>query len=379
MSTGGNTTPEWAVFVNNTQLEIAVFSVSGVFAVLSLLLTLYLIFRHLKHWIDPPGQACIVRIVALVPVYALHSCGAVLFNRYAIYFTLVRDCYEAYVLYQFFCLMTHYVNVEAPFLVQQLEEHDEIRGTGDYLQYLQRREDGAPVEEQQWFYPCPLCCVTMTPDRALYRRVKRLVLQYVLVKPSLAVLSITLYSVDWYEPGNLHPNNAYLWITLLQNISVTASLYGIVIFCDLTRELIHMYSPLAKLISIKVLLFFIFWQSVLLSGAYYFHIIPVFFDWSQQRSSDTIENMLVCIEMTALATLHFWTFSYTQYRTNPGENTLRDALQNITHDILSQHQLARDAKDAFVPKSMRTSPSVNYTDDEVVFELESQEEELESM
>ncbi len=293
----------WIVFVNNTGIEVVAFGLTGVFCFFSILLTVYLIYRHATHWIKPALQNCIIRILLIIPIYAIHSWLAVIFNKHALYFTIVRDCYEAYVLYQFFCLLTYYINIEAVKKREIVYSLTETPTTGDYLQFM-KEEDHCPF---------PLCCVPLKADKSLYRLTKRMVLQYVFVKPTLSLISLLLYSIGMYDPGNLMPNQPYLWIMLIMNVSVSVTLYGIIILWHVTDELISVYKPFMKLISIKILIFFIFWQSVLLSAAYYFHFFPVFFDWNEQRSADTIENIMICIEMTLLSLFHLWAFPYEEY------------------------------------------------------------------
>ena len=301
---GGNTTLfPWIVFVNNTEIEIVAFSLTGLFCIFSICLTGYLIYRHRTHWIKPPLQNCIIRILLLIPIYAIHSWLAVIFNRYGLYFTLIRDCYEAYVLYQFFCLLTYYINIEAVKKREIIYALTDSPTTGDYLKFT--------TQEDHW--PFPLCCVPLKADKALYRLSKRMVLQYVFVKPAFSLLALVLYSVGVYNPGNLMPNQPYLWIMIVVNISVSVTLYGIIILLHVTKEFIAIYNPFMKLISIKILIFFIFWQSAILSAAYYFRFFPVFFDWNEQRSAETIGNIMICIEMALLSVFHFWSFPYEEY------------------------------------------------------------------
>lgn len=60
----------------------------------------------------------IIRILFMIPIYATFSFLSLLFYTYAVYFELVRNCYEAYVIASFFTLMCHYI---APSLHDQKE------------------------------------------------------------------------------------------------------------------------------------------------------------------------------------------------------------------------------------------------------------------
>ena len=55
----------------------------------------------------------VVRILLMVPVYVWASQIGIQFPLAARYLELVRDCYEAFVIYSFFCLLVEYVGGEA--------------------------------------------------------------------------------------------------------------------------------------------------------------------------------------------------------------------------------------------------------------------------
>jgi hypothetical protein len=74
------------------------------------------IMMHTLHYLRPYEQKHIIRILAVIPVYAWNTYLAYVFYTNAIYFELIRDCYAAYAVASFFTLMCHYI---APKLHQQ--------------------------------------------------------------------------------------------------------------------------------------------------------------------------------------------------------------------------------------------------------------------
>jgi hypothetical protein len=60
----------------------------------------------------------IIRILVMIPIYAVVSFLSYLYYRHAVYFELIRDCYEAFAIASFFTLMCHYI---APNLHEQKE------------------------------------------------------------------------------------------------------------------------------------------------------------------------------------------------------------------------------------------------------------------
>lgn len=88
------------------------------FACIAIALSVWHILQHALHYLRPYEQKHIIRILAIIPIYAFTSFLNYVFYRSAIYYELVRDCYEAYAIASFFTLMCHYV---APSLHAQKE------------------------------------------------------------------------------------------------------------------------------------------------------------------------------------------------------------------------------------------------------------------
>lgn len=80
----------------------------------------------------------IIRVLFMVPIYATVSFLSYLFYRHALYFEVIRDCYEAFAIASFFALLCHYT---APNLHSQK----------DYFRTLKPKEWVLPVN---WFKRC---------------------------------------------------------------------------------------------------------------------------------------------------------------------------------------------------------------------------------
>jgi hypothetical protein len=87
-----------------------VWFVAGLCTALSTLLSLYLVYKHLRNYTQPKLQRHIVRILLMVPIYAIDSWLSLQYKEWSLYFDLARDAYEAYVLYQFFNLLIAFIN-----------------------------------------------------------------------------------------------------------------------------------------------------------------------------------------------------------------------------------------------------------------------------
>jgi hypothetical protein len=313
---------------------IVAIGVAGVFCFSAIVVSAYLILRHFKHWVEPAAQACVVRILLMVPVYVLSSWLSLLLAQHTLYFNLARDCYEAYVLYQFFALLVHYFDA-----AQGADMGASGRGdtaTGDYLERLPAR-----------YHPFPCCCwPPIRPGARFLLTTKRCILQYVLVKPMAALLAATLQLAGLYEEGSTRLDRAYVWLTLLVNVSVSLSLYYLVIFYDTIARVIEDEQPhvLYKLITIKLLLFFVFWQTLAIDALYYFKVVPAFLSIS--GGHDILNNALVCAEMLVLALVNLWVYPYAGYR--DGTNTLDQCFANCWERVAKQRDLLEDTREVFL-------------------------------
>lgn len=118
------------------------FVIAAVFAVAATVITLYLAVQHLRNYTEPHLQRPIVRILLIVPIYAVASWLSLVFHQQALYFELVRGCYESYVIYVFFKLLVEFLGGE------------------DRLLALFNTKP-------KRHHPPPCCCISYTPGTLL--------------------------------------------------------------------------------------------------------------------------------------------------------------------------------------------------------------------
>ena len=82
---------------------------AGIAVLVSCLFSFNLIFKHLKYFSKPLVQSKIVGILWMVPIYAIDSYLSLCNKNLAPYLDMLRDCYEAYVLYLFLALLMSYI------------------------------------------------------------------------------------------------------------------------------------------------------------------------------------------------------------------------------------------------------------------------------
>lgn len=260
----------------------------------------------------------------MVPVYSFSSFLSLVFHSQHIYFDTIRDLYEAWILYNFLGLCLAYVG-----------------GPGEVVVKCEGRN-----LETSWL--CCTCCLPRTPINGQFlRRCKQGVLQFVLVKPLLAIITLSLYNSKdsshdrAYEEGNWAADNGYLWIQILYNVCYTLALYALIVFYQGTEPLLAPFKPLLKFVLIKAVVFLTFWQGL---------VIALLASWGTLSSSESakdLQNFLICVEMLFAAILLLYAFPYRQYKVAGMEARL--GAGNVRHAI-SIRDVVSDTVHQFAPQ-----------------------------
>ncbi|KAL3876168.1 hypothetical protein ACJMK2_034040 [Sinanodonta woodiana] len=329
---------------NNTQPPIflqtqAAQGIAGTFAIAAILITVYQIYLHLRYYTCPNEQRWIVRILFIVPIYSFDSFLSLMFfnnDNYYVYFDSLRDCYEAFVIYNFLSLCYEYLGGESSIM-------SEIRGK--------------PIKSS--FIWCTCCLVEKQYTIGFLRFCKQATLQFCIIKPLMALTTLILQTVGRYKDGNFSPDGGYLYITIIYNMSVSLALYALFLFYFATRELLSPYEPVWKFFTVKSVIFLSFWQGVLLAilehgGA----ISPIYSeDGLEQVGVGTVsagyQNFLICIEMLFAAIALRFAFPHTVYSSGPSSNVGRTvSLQSISSSLketMNPRDIMQDAIHNFHP------------------------------
>ncbi|XWS42270.1 hypothetical protein CRYUN_Cryun16bG0000600 [Craigia yunnanensis] len=242
------------------------------------------IYRHLLNYTEPIFQRYIVRIIFMVPVYALMSFLSLVLPQSSIYFNSIREVYEAWVIYNFLSLCLAWVG-----------------GPGAVVLSLSGR-----VLKPSW---CLMtCCFPPMPlDGRFIRRCKQGCLQFVILKPILVAVTLILYAKGKYKDGNFSPRQAYLYLTIIYTISYTMALYALVLFYMACKDLLQPFNPVPKFIIIKSVVFLTYWQGVLVFLAAKSGFIK------DAEEAAQFQNFIICAEMLIAAVGHLYAFPYKEY------------------------------------------------------------------
>ncbi|KAM3827114.1 transmembrane protein 184A isoform 2-T7 [Vipera latastei] len=312
-------------------------AVSGLFVWTALILTFHQIFLHLKNYTIPNEQRYIIRILFIVPIYAFDSWLSLLLigsHQYYVYFNSVRDCYEAFVIYSFLSLCFEYLGGESTIMA-------EIRGK--------------PIVSSCLYGTC--CLRGMSYSIGFLRFCKQATLQFCIVKPAMAILTIVLQAFGKYHDGDFNIHSGYLYITIINNFSVSLALYALFLFYFATMELLRPFEPVLKFLTIKAIIFLSFWQGLLLAILEKCGAIPeVQIIDGKAVGAGTVaagyQNFIICIEMLFAAIALRYAFTCQVYREKKESATGLAPLQSISSGLketMSPQDIVQDAIHNFSP------------------------------
>merc|ERR1712110_194069 len=317
--------------------------VSGVCAWAAILITCHQIYQYLRWYTNPAEQRWLVRILFVVPVYAFESWLSLLFfkgNHYYVYFNAVRDCYEAFVIYNFLSLCYEYLGGEGNIM-------SEIRGK--------------PIKSSWTYWTC--CLAGMSYNIGFLRFCKQATLQFCVVKPVMSFITIWLQSYGLYQDGNWDPSLGYLYVTLIYNVSITLALYALFLFYFATRELLRPFDPVLKFFTIKSVIFLSFWQGVLLALLETIgYILPICdaagkkVDVGAGVISAGCQNFLICIEMFFAAIALRYAFPISVYLTegvingSAGRSVTTQSISSSLKETMNPRDIMTDAIHNFHPQ-----------------------------
>jgi len=145
------------------------------------------------------------------------------------------------------------------------------------------------------------------------------VLQYVIIRPAASIAGIICekYQVLCEADGfTIHSASVYL--EGIAFVSITIALYGLFVFYGLMHEELQDRRPVAKFLSIKLIVMFTFYQSFvlkILEGK----VLHATAYWTTKNIANGLNSLAICIEMVIFALLMWWAYPAREYKRSEGE------------------------------------------------------------
>lgn len=270
------------------------FFVATIFVLLSVPISMWEIAMHLENMNRPQLQLRIIRILWMVPIYALDSLCTLRFISARIYLDPIRECYEAFVIYTFYM-----------FLIAYLE--DEF---GDVAAYYSTKQDKEHIWGVQWF------CNPWPFGGPFFWHCKKGVLGYVIIRPLMTVVTTTAMLMGVYDDASFSPTTIYPYIAFINGLSQAWALYCLVLMYQACKTELAPIRPLAKFLCVKGVIFFTYWQGVGIALLVAFGVIKARDSWTTYDTDDVaagLQEFLICVEMFVAALAHAYAFAPRDY------------------------------------------------------------------
>jgi len=255
---------------------------SGIFMLLSIVSSFLLIKEHRSNWTNPEQQKLIIIIIIMVPLFSINSfLGLADFNApewVLMIIDSIKECYEAYVLHAFIMLMFSLCGITSNQIPDKLK-HRHIHQSFPFNYFMK----------------------DMELSRESLRRLELWTTQFILIRPILSIISLIMQISGHYDI-------VYFEVSVILNISVTMAVYALLLFYHTFEQELHPYRPLAKFLCIKGVVFFCFWQGIILEILVFMGIVHQgHLPYTVNEVSYAIQCWLTVFEM---GTIFAYSFSY---------------------------------------------------------------------
>ncbi|VDI02390.1 Hypothetical predicted protein, partial [Mytilus galloprovincialis] len=151
---------------------------------------------------------------------------------HAAIFDTIRECYEAYVIYNFMAssYSISIININYNTLNRKSMTHI-----------------------------CPLCCIRpWRINRNFIQRCKHGALQYTIVRPLTTVVALACEMGGKYHEGDFDFKSAWSYLVIINNISQIIAMYSLVLFYKAMKTELAPINPVPKFLCVKFVVFFCF-------------------------------------------------------------------------------------------------------------------------
>lgn len=278
-------------FANMNRAQLTMVG-SGFSALLSMHFTIQLLSQHLFYWKNPKEQKAIIMIIIMAPLYAIDSFVGLLDIRgskeFFMFLDSVKECYEAVAIAKFLALMYSYLNIS----ISKNIVPDEIKG-----------------KEIHHSFPMTLFQPrTARLDHRTLKLLKHWTWQFVIIRPACSILMIMLQILG------LYPSWLSWTFTIILNISFSVAMYSLVVFYHVFSKELQPHRPLSKFICIKGIVFFSFWQGLVVKILVALGVIKSHHFWLDvEHLQEAIQNVLICVEMVFFSVMQQYAYHVGPY------------------------------------------------------------------
>lgn len=247
------------------QHSYTIYQMAGTFTLLTCLLTMFHMVSHLRSFHEPLVQRKIVTILWMSPIYSVTSFLSLLFPVTEGYLAIIKDFYEAYVVYTFLSFLIAVLGRgNREIVVEKLARH------ANHLK--------EPTRCFRSLYDPPPDTSDEAKANAVLLECQILAMQFVLVRPLTSIASFLVLTF-WHphaaaegsDDGSSSSSSIQyftspnFYIAMVQNISVFLAFTGLIKFYHAVRDDLKWLKPFSKFLAIKGIVFLTFWQGLVIA------------------------------------------------------------------------------------------------------------------
>lgn len=267
-------------------------AVSGAFALAAVLITFVSVARHARNYHVPKEQRQIIRILYMPLVYAIISWLSYRYFRAYTYYSFGVVVYEAFTISAFLLLLIQYVAETS---------------SG-------KTAEGALERKDKKKLPIPFCCWRYRPTKAYFMyAIKWSVLQYVIIRPAVSITGIICEALGILCQSSWSYKHPSVYLSAVDFVSISVALYGLILFYGLTKEELVGRRPLAKFLTIKLIVMATFYQEFVFDALQNHGIIKSTQYWTASNIADGLNALVITIEMVFFALFMMWAYPVSEY------------------------------------------------------------------
>ncbi|KAJ3012193.1 hypothetical protein HKX48_006406 [Thoreauomyces humboldtii] len=163
-------------------------------------------------------------------------------------------------------------------------------------------------------------------------------------------MALIFYLAGVLCPNSSSPAHGQFYVTYINLISSTLAVYGLFTLYIVINKDIKEHKPLWKILAVKFIVFFSFWQGLVLDGLISVGVITSNRFYDSEGAADMINAFLACFEMVIAALLHLKAFPASEF-IEPGNEGLKTQVWPSILDALSPMHILADITSA--PREVR--------------------------
>ena len=182
----------------------------------------------------------------MVPVYSIQAWLALRFRKKAVPISIVREGYEAFVIFSFVQLLLAYLGGPVH-LGRRLDAE---------------RQQGSRMHHLAW--PFTLLTPWKLGPQFLRKAIVGTV-QFIPASLVVMLISATTFALGRFGEGSFNPTKGYVYVSIIKNFSQCWAMYCLVLLYKQVKEDLSPINPFGKFLCIKLVVFFTFWQAIAIS------------------------------------------------------------------------------------------------------------------